>query len=244
MSDPDALISTEALARQLGRDDLRIYDCTTYLEPTPPGSDDPYIAVPGAAPSRRRTFPAPISSTCRASSPTSHAAALHDAAGSAAGGRVRPSRPRPGTRASCSTASARMMWATRFWWMLRSLGFDGAAVLDGGFDKWKAEGRPTESGPAKGYPPATLQGRAAAGPLRRQARRAGRDGGARHRDRQRARAAVPQGAGAQPLRPAGTRPRQRQRAGGDAGRSGRKDFTALADAEAKFAARASRRTST
>ena len=49
-----------------------------------------------------------------------------------------------------------MMWATRFWWMLRSLGFDGAAVLDGGFDKWKAEGRPIESGPAKGYPPATF----------------------------------------------------------------------------------------
>src|SRR4029453_6716837 len=50
-----------------------------------------------------------------------------------------------------------MMWATRCWWMLRSLGFDGAAVLDGGFDKWKAEGRPTESGPARGYPPATFK---------------------------------------------------------------------------------------
>jgi 3-mercaptopyruvate sulfurtransferase SseA len=48
-----------------------------------------------------------------------------------------------------------MMWATRFWWMLKSLGFDGATVLDGGFDKWKAEGRPTESGPARGYPPTT-----------------------------------------------------------------------------------------
>jgi thiosulfate/3-mercaptopyruvate sulfurtransferase len=44
-----------------------------------------------------------------------------------------------------------MMWATRFWWMLRSLGFDRAAILDGGFDKWKAESRPTESGGAKGY---------------------------------------------------------------------------------------------
>jgi thiosulfate/3-mercaptopyruvate sulfurtransferase len=50
-----------------------------------------------------------------------------------------------------------MMWATRFWWMLRSLGFDHAAVLDGGFDKWKAEGRPTEKGPARGYSPATFK---------------------------------------------------------------------------------------
>jgi thiosulfate/3-mercaptopyruvate sulfurtransferase len=48
------------------------------------------------------------------------------------------------------------MWATRFWWMLKSLGFDGAAVLDGGFDKWQAEGLPVERGPAKGYPAATF----------------------------------------------------------------------------------------
>lgn len=33
-------------------------------------------------------------------------------------------------------------WATRVWWMLRSMGFNAAAVLDGGFAKWKAEGRP------------------------------------------------------------------------------------------------------
>jgi thiosulfate/3-mercaptopyruvate sulfurtransferase len=46
------------------------------------------------------------------------------------------------------------MWATRFWWMLRSLGFDNAAVLDGGLDKWRAEARPLESGPPRGYPPA------------------------------------------------------------------------------------------
>ncbi|HET9680805.1 MAG TPA: sulfurtransferase [Candidatus Limnocylindrales bacterium] len=49
-----------------------------------------------------------------------------------------------------------MMWATRVWWMLRALGFDGAAVLDGGFDRWQAEGRAVESGEPKGYPPATF----------------------------------------------------------------------------------------
>ena len=48
------------------------------------------------------------------------------------------------------------MWATRFWWMLQSLGFENAAVLDGGLDKWKLEGRPLETGPAKGYKPATF----------------------------------------------------------------------------------------
>jgi thiosulfate/3-mercaptopyruvate sulfurtransferase len=52
-----------------------------------------------------------------------------------------------------------MMWSTRFWWMLRALGFDNVAVLDGGFDKWRAEGRPTESGDPKGYPAATFKAR-------------------------------------------------------------------------------------
>ncbi|HYM02670.1 MAG TPA: rhodanese-like domain-containing protein, partial [Stellaceae bacterium] len=52
-----------------------------------------------------------------------------------------------------------MMWATRFWWMLKALGFDGAAVLDGGFDKWRSEGRPVENGPAKGYRPAHFAAR-------------------------------------------------------------------------------------
>ena len=51
MRDPQALMSTEQLAKILGQPSLRIYDCTTYLEPPPPGNDDPYVAVAG-----RRTF--------------------------------------------------------------------------------------------------------------------------------------------------------------------------------------------
>jgi thiosulfate/3-mercaptopyruvate sulfurtransferase len=47
--------------------------------------------------------------------------------------------------------------------MLKSLGFDGVAVLDGGLDKWKAEGRALETGPAKGYPPVKFTARPRAG---------------------------------------------------------------------------------
>ncbi len=32
------------------------------------------------------------------------------------------------------------MWATRVWWMLRAVGFDDAAVLDGGLTAWEAAG--------------------------------------------------------------------------------------------------------
>jgi thiosulfate/3-mercaptopyruvate sulfurtransferase len=37
-------------------------------------------------------------------------------------------------------------FASRLWWMLRWLGHDGVALLNGGFAKWAAEGRPTQSG--------------------------------------------------------------------------------------------------
>ena len=36
-------------------------------------------------------------------------------------------------------------YAARLWWMLRWIGHSAVAVLDGGFAKWKAEGRPVTS---------------------------------------------------------------------------------------------------
>ncbi len=38
------------------------------------------------------------------------------------------------------------MFASRLWWLLRWMGHDAVAVLDGGFSKWTAEGRPVASG--------------------------------------------------------------------------------------------------
>jgi len=36
--------------------------------------------------------------------------------------------------------------AARVWWTFRAFGHDAVAVLDGGFPRWRAEGRPVESG--------------------------------------------------------------------------------------------------
>ena len=33
-------------------------------------------------------------------------------------------------------------WAARIWWMLRTIGFESAKILDGGYRKWTLEGRP------------------------------------------------------------------------------------------------------
>lgn len=39
-------------------------------------------------------------------------------------------------------------WAARVWWMLRWVGFDHAALLDGGLKAWTDEGRPLSTEPA------------------------------------------------------------------------------------------------
>jgi thiosulfate/3-mercaptopyruvate sulfurtransferase len=163
MRDPDALISPAQLANLLGDPTLRIYDCTTHLEPTPPGSPDPYVAVPA-----------------RAMFETAHIpdADFLDLQGEFSDQATKLRFMMPPVE-QLATAFARHglgegkravlysigtpMWATRFWWMLRSLGFDNAAVLDGGLDAWKAENRPLDSGPAKGYPAATFTARPRAG---------------------------------------------------------------------------------
>ncbi|MBD8070161.1 sulfurtransferase [Bacillus sp. PS06] len=49
-------------------------------------------------------------------------------------------------------------WASRLAWQLRYEGFDDVSVLEGGFQKWKEEGRPTTTEPGH-YPPATFSGK-------------------------------------------------------------------------------------
>ncbi|MGE0240799.1 MAG: 3-mercaptopyruvate sulfurtransferase [Parvibaculaceae bacterium] len=43
--------------------------------------------------------------------------------------------------------TAGLFSAARAWWMFRIFGHDDVAVLDGGFPKWKAEGRPVDEDP-------------------------------------------------------------------------------------------------
>jgi len=46
------------------------------------------------------------------------------------------------------------MFASRLWWLLRWLGHDASAVLDGGFAKWTAEDRPIRGGAERAAPAA------------------------------------------------------------------------------------------
>jgi thiosulfate/3-mercaptopyruvate sulfurtransferase len=150
------LISTVELAGILDRPDLRLFDCTTYLEPAPEGSDVPYIAVPGDHTFAAGHIPGADFLDLQgefSDSSTELRFMMPDIA------QLEAAFGRHGIDANSRVVLYSIgtpMWATRFWWMLKSLGFDNAAVLDGCFDKWKAEERPIETGAAKGYPPATF----------------------------------------------------------------------------------------
>ena len=51
---------------------------------------------------------------------------------------------RPGDQVVCYDGGPGSI-AARLWWMLRWIGHDAVAVLDGGFGKWLKEGRPTSA---------------------------------------------------------------------------------------------------
>ena len=149
---PEFLVSTEALASMLGQPDVRVFDCTTHLRPHPTkpyevvsGRED-YLAahIPGAA------FIDLQGDLSNNDSPLRFTYPGHDAVAEAAG-RLGIG---DGLKIVLYSQTA-PQWAARIWWMLRAVGFDNAAVLDGGLAKWMAEGRRVDSGEAT-YPVATL----------------------------------------------------------------------------------------
>ena len=151
--EPQALIETGALEKSLGEPGLRIVDCTTWLRPAEPGDDAPYRVVPGRAEYEAEHIPGAVFLDIQGeiSDPDTR---LRFMAPSAE--RFADTMGRLGigddSRVVLYSAGS-VMWATRVWWMLRAFGFEGAAVLDGGWEKWKAEGRPVSSAPAR-HPPA------------------------------------------------------------------------------------------
>ena len=150
---PQALVQTDWLAAHLHDANLRIFDCSTHLLPADATTDAPYRIVPGKAEYDQGHVPG---------------AGFLDMQGELSDNSTRLRFMLPSAEQFAAvmsrygvSESARVvlysaggpMWATRMWWMLRAFGFENAAILDGGWDKWKAEGRPTSTAPCA-YPPA------------------------------------------------------------------------------------------
>jgi thiosulfate/3-mercaptopyruvate sulfurtransferase len=150
--DRSPLIDTAALQDQLGDPQLRIFDTTVHLAPRPGGYEvrsghEDYVAahIPGAAFLDLLTEFADNAHSLRFMMPPR--AQLIAAAGRIGIG--------PQTRVVLYN-SGPTWWATRAFFMFRAVGFDAVQVLDGGFDRWRAQARPVESG-ERNYPPARFQ---------------------------------------------------------------------------------------
>jgi len=155
---PEQLVTTDWLAANLADPSLRIFDCTTYLI-YETGTGRPYRVESGRKDYDAGHIPGSgfldlqgelsVETRYRFTMPP-----LDDLAARFAAKGIGD-----GTRVILYSRKA-MQWATRVWWMLRAVGFDNAAILDGGMDKWLAEKRPVSTTPTT-YAPVrlTLRGR-------------------------------------------------------------------------------------
>lgn len=132
--DPRTLVSTEWLAAHLKDPDLRVLDASLYLpDAGRDGFEEYQVAhIPGA-----RFFDIDDVSDQRSDQP--HMAPPPEKFMS----RMRAMGVGDGHQVVVYDGSG-MFSAPRVWWLFRLMGHRDVAVLDGGFPKWQAEGRPTE----------------------------------------------------------------------------------------------------
>jgi len=140
---PNAIVDCKWLSKNLNDDNIRIYDCTTYLNYK---DDDP--TLPYLVESGRKQYEIshiPNSSYIDIQSDLSD--------------KDSPYRfTMPKLRTLSENFKRRgigenfhiilysrngTQWSARVWWMLRSVGVDNVSILDGGFNEWIRNGLPT-----------------------------------------------------------------------------------------------------
>ena len=134
---PNTLVSTEWLAQHLNAPDVRVVDASWYLPDAGRDARAEYKAahIPGAV-----FFD--IDEICDTDSPLPHMLPAQEKFAS----RMRKLGLGDGNRIIVYDGAG-IFSAARVWWMFRVMGHEDVAVLDGGFAKWQAEGRPIEDMP-------------------------------------------------------------------------------------------------
>ena len=136
-ANPGLLAETGWLAERLGDPNLRVVDMGVRTgEPPRPER------IPGAVTPSNRFVKSKDDS--RFVAPPDEAKALFEELGIGADALV------------VAYDSARSLNAARLWWALRYYGHDNARVLNGGFTKWAAEGRPVTTDAPAAVPPAAF----------------------------------------------------------------------------------------
>jgi len=131
------VVSTQWLAEHLSAPDVRVVDASWYM---PDANRDPKAEyneahIPGAVYFN-------IDEISDSASPYPHMLPAPEKFAS----RVKAMGLGDGHRIVVYDGAG-LFTAARVWWMFRAMGHEDVFVLDGGFPKWRAEGRPTEDLP-------------------------------------------------------------------------------------------------
>jgi thiosulfate/3-mercaptopyruvate sulfurtransferase len=132
----DLLVSTDWLAGEMGKTDLRIIDATMFLPAQARNARAEFEAahIPGAVFFDIEEVSDTSNPLPTMLPPAEKFASRCQALGLGDGSRIVVYDNSP------------LKSAARVWWMLNLFGAHEVAILDGGFAKWQAEGRPVESG--------------------------------------------------------------------------------------------------
>ena len=147
MTDAPPLISAAELADRLGAADLRLVDASWHLDGRDGRPDFEATRLPGAV-----FFDLEASSDPESALP--HMLPTAEAFAARMG--------RLGLRETDHIVvydTVGLRSSARAWWMFRVMGAPRVQVLDGGLPKWRAEGRPVESGPPSPPAPAVFNAR-------------------------------------------------------------------------------------
>lgn len=141
---PEAIIDCNWLKDRYDRQDIRIYDCTSYLHYTDEHPSQPYDVVSGFDNYRTSHIPNAVFLDLQQSLSDNDSPyrftipALQDLAD-------RFKKQGVGDPFHIILYSANgMQWATRIWWMLYAVGYEKVSILNGGFAAWQQAGLPTQ----------------------------------------------------------------------------------------------------
>jgi thiosulfate/3-mercaptopyruvate sulfurtransferase len=148
---PEFLVTTDRLAEHLGDEGVVVLDCTMHLIPDPKIT---YTVKSGLEDFEKGHIPGAQFVDLQQDLSDSGKLPLRFMLPQGRAFEAAMRRFGIGDRSRVVTYSTTTpQWATRVWWVMRNFGFDNAAVLDGGFQKWAREGRAVETGPARPRPP-------------------------------------------------------------------------------------------